>query len=344
VCYKCSMMRRKGFSLVELLVVMAIITLLAAFILPGLARAREYAYFTACKSNLRQVGIGFLLYAGNNKGKLPEGYRWCTGTAVHYRKFGGNNIWNWYQDIQGRHIVAQIYDEPLQYGVEWTLTTPNIRWTGRPRQPGRYLPVEIFWCPVVKLRNWDLRSMDQGALCGTEQGRDLNTRMTGSFGYGVFLHSVGCRQYQTTRWKNHVSPEYRAMYGLPGGNEDIWRSEEPFRWNTNSRAMTTAHKPSVWLAADWVTGKWSTKELVGHFGVCGTIEGEFRFNVVHLDGHVDDMFWKEPVGASLYRGWRVPEVDWGRPYGWLYYNGSTTGIGGSIKKEPYVDGAFDENK
>ena len=41
---------RRGFTLVELLVVIAIIAVLAAIIVPGLSRAREYAYFTVCKA------------------------------------------------------------------------------------------------------------------------------------------------------------------------------------------------------------------------------------------------------------------------------------------------------
>ena len=65
------MTRNRGFSLVELLVVIAIVALLAAFILPGLSRAREYAYFTSCKSSLRQMGIGFVIYAVDNRGCPP---------------------------------------------------------------------------------------------------------------------------------------------------------------------------------------------------------------------------------------------------------------------------------
>jgi prepilin-type N-terminal cleavage/methylation domain-containing protein/prepilin-type processing-associated H-X9-DG protein len=60
-----------AFTLIEMLVVIAIIALLASIMIPAVSGALQRAKTTQCLSNLRQLGNGFMIYAQENKGRFP---------------------------------------------------------------------------------------------------------------------------------------------------------------------------------------------------------------------------------------------------------------------------------
>jgi prepilin-type N-terminal cleavage/methylation domain-containing protein/prepilin-type processing-associated H-X9-DG protein len=64
-------MRKRGFTLVELLTVVAIIAVLAAILFPVFARAREAARRASCQSNLKQIGLAAMQYTSDYDGCLP---------------------------------------------------------------------------------------------------------------------------------------------------------------------------------------------------------------------------------------------------------------------------------
>lgn len=84
--------RRVGFTLVELLVVIAVLALLAALLLPAVTKAREAARNSACKSNLRQIADGLFLYSL----RVPSA-EFCSG-AFDPRREGCIDRWGWVAD------------------------------------------------------------------------------------------------------------------------------------------------------------------------------------------------------------------------------------------------------
>ena len=65
------MKKRKGFTLIELMIVIAIITILAAVLVPNFMRAREASRYSACKSNLKNISTGVEMYSNDYNGIYP---------------------------------------------------------------------------------------------------------------------------------------------------------------------------------------------------------------------------------------------------------------------------------
>jgi len=63
--------QNRGFSLVELLVVISVIAILIGILLPTLSKARQSAYRTTCRAQLRDIGNQLQMYINESKGRLP---------------------------------------------------------------------------------------------------------------------------------------------------------------------------------------------------------------------------------------------------------------------------------
>ena len=82
------MKKSEGFTLIELLVVIAIIAILMAILMPALNRVKEHGKRIVCQSNLKNLTLGWIMYADENEGKIPNG-----AGGFHYLK-GGSHTTN----------------------------------------------------------------------------------------------------------------------------------------------------------------------------------------------------------------------------------------------------------
>lgn len=121
---------RRGFSLVELLVVVAVIAILAALLLPSLSKAKQQAYTAACQNNLRQLMIAVNAYVADNNDVLPSN--------------------NYVYDVQSESPILRQdswapglapFDRDTR-NIESGLLYPYLRATGVYRCPADKAPIE----------------------------------------------------------------------------------------------------------------------------------------------------------------------------------------------------------
>ncbi len=121
-----------GFTLLELLVVIAIIVILMAMLVPAVQQVREAAARTACRNNLRQIGIALHSYHERHKG-FPPGY--VSGVGPNSNDLGPG--WGW-----AAYLLDELEQAPLRQEIQFNL---DIGHASNAASRAAVLP--IFRCP-----------------------------------------------------------------------------------------------------------------------------------------------------------------------------------------------------
>ncbi len=132
--------RRAGFTLVELLVVIAMIAILAALMLPALSRAKAQSLSSSCKNHLRQIGLGLKMYVMDYNWYPPLTERGSSQVCFdrlhpYYPVIWTNVSWNCPTYIANHGVVSRDLVENESCGIAYSYNWRGIAtgWRGSPR-------------------------------------------------------------------------------------------------------------------------------------------------------------------------------------------------------------------
>ena len=127
-----------AFTLLELIVVIAIIALVAALLLPALSRGKAQAQATACRNQLRQMGLAMTMYLSDSRHYPPmydvdTAQLWIEKLYPNERQLWTNSAWNCPAYLASRGMVGFLTPDQLclSYSYNWRGTATG--WRGRPR-------------------------------------------------------------------------------------------------------------------------------------------------------------------------------------------------------------------
>lgn len=163
-----------GFTLVELLVVIVVIAIMAALLLPALSKTKEHARSTACRGNMKQLSLAFLMYAEDNEETFP--WPGAVGRAINSPVAYAPDWVATPQEMQSTPISVSSAGVPgFGHNAECGSIYPYV--TSQPKRdydPNFKESTAVYRCPSTGKLGEALR-VNYSANAWMEPGRDFNT-------------------------------------------------------------------------------------------------------------------------------------------------------------------------